>query len=798
MTDIEKIKQNVGKMIAMGAPESDIDRYISANGLTAEQLRSYQSNAETTTGIVSSIAHGGSLGLADKVAGVFNAIGAAPVDAWHGKSFGQALKDRYNEIVGESKAQREKFADKHPFASFGLEVGGNVAGAGTAIYRKLAEKGLKGIKLLSGSAGIEGAIQGGADSEKLEDAPVNALTGGAVSAALAPVIPGAVKGAKWIKDVINPEKNAQKRAIQKILDVVSEKDLKNMGYDAQRFNSNLIATGNDKILSLAQEARQQTPEAASLIENKLRELAETRPDETRRRIAISLGNNYKTIGKYENIDDLVEMAKTNAKPLYEKLRRIGDLDAYALGKKGSKELTGRLKAQKFSNIEFGRMRPDKLAQLNEIRAQNGFEPLTPDMKIPLNVVEKLYNKRVVNDKMKPEQVADMVFDVFYNPESVVDASKFPHIQAMISPKPDLSNVGFIGQNPSNGETVIKSAYVKESDRLKDTFKKLSDVLEGRGSPSSVRSESPVAAPRLSALQNTANANSISPLGQYVKDNDYIQEVISMVRKDKSLPREVRLASDTDFTILDEAQRKISDMIEEAKRNGKNNKVLRLTMQKSELLKQMDKIAPEYKEARNFYEAKANALRAQAIGEDVFKPEVSPELLRRNLKDMSFFEKRSLKIGATAELQRKLGQANNEAVALGRMLNDNTLQKIEEVYGKSSAKNFKQYIESEVQRNRNTNKILSGSQTSEKQSLRDRANLSMRLLKNPLGAVGEVLGAGENRIGNATNRIMADILTSNDMNQLIQIIKRNKQSQLNKDIIALLLSGNIAASVNTKK
>lgn len=798
MADLARIKRNVARMAAQNAPEEDIDGYIASEGVTIDDVKNYQSNTDALTGAVSSWAHGASLGLADKVGGAINGIGRVLASPITGESVKDAYNKGYDEIVGDSQKQREKFANNHPVAAFGLEVGGNIGGAGKAIYNQLANKGLKGVKLLSGSAGVEGAVQNAADSEKIEDIPVNAITGGAVSAAVAPIIPGAVKGAKWLKDIVRPETGAEKRAINRILENVSKSDLERMGWEADRFSSNLLATGDDKIISLAQAARQQSPEAASLIENRLRDLAETRPADTRRRMAISLGNNYKITGKYQNIDDLVEMAKSNAKPLYEKLRKIGDLDAYALGKKGSKELGGRLKTQKFSNIEFGRMRPDKLAQLNDIRAQNGLDPLTPDMKIPLNVVEKLYNKRVITGKMKPEQVADMVFDVFYNPESVVDASKFPHIQAMISPKQPTSNIGFIGQNPANGETVIKSAYPENTDRLKDTFKKLSDILDGHAHSSSVRSKSPVAAARISALQDIANANNISPLGQYVKDNDFIQEAISMVRKDKSLPRDVRLSSDTDFTILDEAQRKISDMIEKAKRNGENNKMMRLTLQKSELLKQMDKIAPEYKEARKYYEAKSNALRAQAIGEDVFKPEVSPELLSRSLKDMDWMEKRSLKIGATAELQRKLGQANNEAVALGRMLNDNTLQKMELVYGKPSAKNFRDYIESEVKRNRNTNRILSGSQTSEKQSLRDKANLSLRLLKNPTGAIGELLGAGENRVNNATNKAIAEILTNGDIRSLIKVLSKNKTSSINKNIADLLLRGNIATALQMQE
>src|SRR3990172_9456545 len=39
MPDYERIKRNIGKMITQNAPESDIDEYISSEGITAEQLR---------------------------------------------------------------------------------------------------------------------------------------------------------------------------------------------------------------------------------------------------------------------------------------------------------------------------------------------------------------------------------------------------------------------------------------------------------------------------------------------------------------------------------------------------------------------------------------------------------------------------------------------------------------------------------------------------------------------------------------------------------------------------------------
>ncbi len=44
-------------------------------------------------------------------------------------------------------------------------------------------------------------------------------------------------------------------------------------------------------------------------------------------------------------------------------------------------------------------------------------------------------------------------------------SRHPHIQALINAREALSRIGFIAEKPRTGETVIKSAYRAETDRL---------------------------------------------------------------------------------------------------------------------------------------------------------------------------------------------------------------------------------------------------------------------------------------------------------------------------------------------
>ena len=60
MADLARIKGNISKMIAQGAPESDIDAYVSEEGVTPAQLR-----GETPASTAADVAKSGGVGLAE-------------------------------------------------------------------------------------------------------------------------------------------------------------------------------------------------------------------------------------------------------------------------------------------------------------------------------------------------------------------------------------------------------------------------------------------------------------------------------------------------------------------------------------------------------------------------------------------------------------------------------------------------------------------------------------------------------------------------------------------------------------
>lgn len=142
------------------------------------------------------------------------------------------------------------------------------------------------------------------------------------------------------------------------------------------------------------------------------------------------------------------------------------LNAYQLRQAKTKLLEMLGSRKDFENVDFGILRQEKVKALNKIRHENGVGPLSRRrLAIPANVVKHLQDRRILKDGMPAEEVADMLIDVFHSPKSVVGRGKYPHIQALVSPKDKISNIGFVGVNPANGETVVKTAYKRENQRL---------------------------------------------------------------------------------------------------------------------------------------------------------------------------------------------------------------------------------------------------------------------------------------------------------------------------------------------
>lgn len=76
---------------------------------------------------------------------------------------------------------------------FGLELGGNLLGAGGALAKGLTKAGLRGLKLAGASGGLEGLAYGATGSDNASDLPANMALGGTLGAGMGAAMPLALK-----------------------------------------------------------------------------------------------------------------------------------------------------------------------------------------------------------------------------------------------------------------------------------------------------------------------------------------------------------------------------------------------------------------------------------------------------------------------------------------------------------------------------------------------------------------------------------------------------------------------------
>ncbi|HCU58617.1 MAG TPA: hypothetical protein DIC64_01410, partial [Alphaproteobacteria bacterium] len=204
---------------------------------------------------------------------------------------------------------------------------------------------------------------------------------------------------------------------------------------------------------------------------------------------------------------------------------------------GRRDLVNQLeKGENFKDINFGKMNKDTLRDINNLREENGYSSLSGQTYIPANVVRKLHEKRL-SEGYSPQEVSQIASDLFQKGGRNVAESRYPHIQQVIKPKENVSDVGFVAQNPNNGQTVIKSVYKKPNKEINEI--NINDILDGRTHSSSAPSYQDVnnhiqttrpAAARFSALQDIVD-NNIMPLQDSVNNEveDWLERLRRIIR-----------------------------------------------------------------------------------------------------------------------------------------------------------------------------------------------------------------------------------------------------------------------------
>ena len=769
MADLARIKRNVAKMASMNAPEEDIDGYIASEGVTIDDVRNYRELQPMT----------------DKQKAQAREMAQQMRPE-------KTLGDKVSEFLVTNPIARQVGFGLQGISNAGLNPAGYVARAAGLDTKPLeAQTAGERATELAGQYGFDAAALVPTLGLAAEAAP-------AVAPYVAPLVEGGVPlaltgstGSALATGIINPESTVGRMATDILggglgagltrpkftapkQDVKTVKELtKSIGEDAlnrdiaeaERTGRNLLEVGGDEVMQAAQQARQQSPEARKIITDTLESSINEQPTRTRGVINESLG----TKGKNATIAQVMENAKAEAQPIYKELENIGDLAKY--------------------EIE------------NESRKNIGFDDTVRDV----NGDESFKNLTLYADNKPVGYIDYSVYDdkPYIEMIKVLDGEKRKGygtelIKQLQRQYPD-NEIDF-GMMTDEGSALYKSLqkniktnpeYAKYEKKLANSNKKLkeySDILD-RVTGEEIGKEQDKIIKAADAWQKEhwknedykdwlennwkqktfidTNPKEVeSQLSNAIKNNDVLADTISRVKRANS---SLKNLPDTDFSVVNEARKALSQ--------ASMNRTELSGYEARQALNELDPIlnnitGGKLAQANKLYSDAYQFERAADLGRDVFNSRKSPDDLKAAWNSLSSTEKQAAKIGLREEVMNKIGSATNETNALNRFLPENVREKITTIAGNKEGGRIIDEAEQAVKLRRNYNKLTSGSQTAEKQSLRDTLRGIRGFVRNPwettVDAIAKPFDTRRNiRMAEyLTNPRIADAYRSVKLNQTI--------------------------------
>lgn len=218
----------------------------------------------------------------------------------------------------------------------GSEIAGNIYGAGGAITKgvmkgtaALSKAGVPVVSKVAGGtftpmladASLQGSIYGATESDSLDELAGNTARGAVVGGVTGAALGGVVKalgrfGGLFRKDPQKGMDYLRKQLGDEAVDALIQ--------EAKDKKLSILEVVDEKGLDIAQMARQQTPEAKYTIAKNLREMDSQNTQNTQKFFDDMFGQR----SGYETVDDIAQVAKQEAQPLYNELESMGDLAAY--------------------------------------------------------------------------------------------------------------------------------------------------------------------------------------------------------------------------------------------------------------------------------------------------------------------------------------------------------------------------------------------------------------------------------------------------------------------------------------
>lgn len=178
-----------------------------------------------------------------------------------------------------------------------------------------------------------------------------------------------------------------------------------------------------------------------------------------------------------SVQDFIEKGQVDVGAVLENTSTIHNLDY--------NKLILALEKEDYVDVNFGTLRQDYKEALNSVRLEEGVQLIVGnDLIIPGNVVKKLHEKRILQDGYSADEVARLLLDIFHKEGNNVYSSRYPHIQAIAQVREELTKIGFIGVDPKNGKTIIKSGYKISSKKLENSLGKKQPLRKDARIPSS--------------------------------------------------------------------------------------------------------------------------------------------------------------------------------------------------------------------------------------------------------------------------------------------------------------------------
>lgn len=264
--------------------------------------------------------------------------------------------------------------------------------------------------------------------------------------------------------------------------------------------------------------------------------------------------------------------------------------------------------------------------------------------------------------------------------------------------------------------------------------------------------------RLNDMGDLAAYEKQKELSNLVQNNNLIKDTIRQAKNSRSAIKDL---PDTDFRVINDARSKLSEVTQSLDKSAAYDARQAL----KELDPVLDDIIPEYAQARRAYTEAHKFDEAGKLGETIFNNKINPIDFNYSISKFSPAERDALAIGIRDEILAKVGSTQNPATGVSKLMTQNVQDKMRYALGDDVANSIVNKAEEAVKLNQNYNKLLQGSQTSEKQGLRDYQNMVMNVLRNPAGILGELVNPFSKTMQNLANIRLANALTSNDIGAL---------------------------------